>query len=109
MTPRRTPRLEKEIAEKVDLLGSVERLEESNPMLGMRGVRLEALHAAEQVDLFGDLLLQAGSLLCRCRLEVELQLLEVELKLLGGRQELVQRRVEEADRHRQAAHRLEDA
>ncbi len=33
-------RLEKEIAEKVDLLGSVERLEESNPMLGMRGVRL---------------------------------------------------------------------
>jgi pyruvate,orthophosphate dikinase len=33
-------RLEKELAEKVDLLGTVERLEESNPMLGMRGVRL---------------------------------------------------------------------
>ncbi|HEY2667043.1 MAG TPA: pyruvate, phosphate dikinase [Actinomycetota bacterium] len=33
-------RLEKELAEKVDLLGAVERLEESNPMLGMRGVRL---------------------------------------------------------------------
>ncbi|TMK48712.1 MAG: pyruvate, phosphate dikinase [Actinobacteria bacterium] len=33
-------RLEKELAQKVDLLGTVERLEESNPMLGMRGVRL---------------------------------------------------------------------
>jgi pyruvate,orthophosphate dikinase len=33
-------RLEKELAEKVDLLGTAERLEESNPMLGMRGVRL---------------------------------------------------------------------
>ena len=39
-TPEERGRLEKEIAEKVDLLGSVERLEESNPMLGMRGVRL---------------------------------------------------------------------
>ena len=32
--------LEKEMAERQDLLASVERLEESNPMLGMRGVRL---------------------------------------------------------------------
>ena len=33
-------RLQKEIAEKEELLGNVTRLEESNPMLGMRGVRL---------------------------------------------------------------------
>jgi pyruvate,orthophosphate dikinase len=33
-------RVKKEIAEKLDLLAAVERLEESNPMLGMRGVRL---------------------------------------------------------------------
>ena len=33
-------RISKEISEKTDLLGSVMRLEESNPMLGMRGVRL---------------------------------------------------------------------
>ncbi|HEU5004141.1 MAG TPA: pyruvate, phosphate dikinase [Actinomycetota bacterium] len=33
-------RLKTEIAEVVELLGSVEHLEESNPMLGMRGVRL---------------------------------------------------------------------
>jgi pyruvate,orthophosphate dikinase len=33
-------RVSKEIAEKLDLLGAVEKLEESNPMLGMRGVRL---------------------------------------------------------------------
>jgi pyruvate,orthophosphate dikinase len=43
-TAEERPRLEKEIAEKVDLLGSVERLEESNPMLGMRGVRLGVMH-----------------------------------------------------------------
>ena len=33
-------RIAKELSEKLDILGNVMRLEESNPMLGMRGVRL---------------------------------------------------------------------
>ncbi|HMC08241.1 MAG TPA: putative PEP-binding protein, partial [Actinomycetota bacterium] len=39
-SPEDRTALEGERAEKTDLLASVERLEESNPMLGMRGVRL---------------------------------------------------------------------
>ncbi|HLI55788.1 MAG TPA: putative PEP-binding protein, partial [Actinomycetota bacterium] len=37
-------RIKSQIAEKQDVLSAVERLEESNPMLGMRGVRLAVKH-----------------------------------------------------------------
>ncbi len=118
--------LNRELATKQALKAAIEGLREENPMLGLRGVRL-GIHMPELVKMQVRAIFEAACACQRDRLEVHPKIMipliahtnelrleqtmleEVARDVVVAGQELVERRIDEPNRHGLAAHRAEQA